>query len=100
MSGKRIQDPDAPREIDVAGGSAKYVCTEIEDSRGRWNDDYNVRDGYFVIHDGENHHVYRLIKEDKVWNNTIKNILSGPSPYGSIRGTGFNDEQEKYDGDE
>ena len=58
MPGRIIQDPSAHRFIDVAGGKAKYVHTEIEDSRGRWNDNYNVRDGYYVMHYGDKHHVY------------------------------------------
>ena len=49
-------------QINVIGGTAKYVCTEIEDKFGRWNDNYYTRDGYYVIHNGNEHHVYK--KED------------------------------------
>jgi hypothetical protein len=49
-----------PEFIDVIGGRAKFVCTEIEDSLGRWNDDYYTTDGYWVIHQGNRHHVYFL----------------------------------------
>jgi len=53
----------AKREIEIMGGTAKFVCTEVEDSKGRWNDNYNVRDGYYVIHETPEHHVYK--KESK-----------------------------------
>jgi len=49
-----------PLYIDVAGGRAKFVRTEVEDSLGRWNDEYQVRDGYWVVHAGNRHHVYFL----------------------------------------
>ena len=34
------------KSIRVAGGIADYKLTEIEDSAGRWNDNYYVRDGF------------------------------------------------------
>jgi len=50
--------------IRTAQGKAKFVKTEKEDKYGRWNDNYAVRDGFFVIHNGNKHHVYKLV-EDK-----------------------------------
>jgi hypothetical protein len=44
--------------IDTVGGRAKYIYTEVEDKSGKWNDDYWTRDGYWVIHDGKQHHIY------------------------------------------
>ena len=44
--------------INVIGGKARYIGTEIEDENGNWNDDYNVKDGYYVIHQGNKHHIY------------------------------------------
>jgi len=49
--------------IEIMGGTAKYVKTEIEDSKGRWNDNYYVKDGYYVLHQGSYHHIYK--KESK-----------------------------------
>lgn len=46
--------------IYVAGGKAKYVKTETEDEQGNWNQDYLIKDGYWVIHEGNKHHVYYL----------------------------------------
>jgi hypothetical protein len=46
--------------IDVMGGSATYLFTEIEDANGKWDDSYNVNQGYYLIHDGKYHHVYKL----------------------------------------
>ena len=51
-------------EINVLGGTAKYVRTEVEDANGNWNDNYYTRDGYWVIHEGNEHHIYFLSKED------------------------------------
>ena len=47
-------------EIRTAQGTAKYLCTEIEDKAGNWNDNYCIRDGYWVIHEGNQHHVYKV----------------------------------------
>ena len=59
-----IQEEAPQPTINVAGGEAKFVKTEVEDSQGNWNDNYNVRDGYYVIHQGAKHHVYKLMKEN------------------------------------
>lgn len=48
--------------IDVAGGRAKFLRTETEDARGLWNDSYSTKEGYWVIHEGNLHHVYKLMK--------------------------------------
>lgn len=46
--------------IHVAGAVAKYVTTEVEDKYGRWNQNYYTRDGYWVLHEGIKHHVYKV----------------------------------------
>jgi hypothetical protein len=46
--------------ISTMDGDAKYVGTETEDAYGRWNDSYKIRDGYYVIHQGTQHHVYKV----------------------------------------
>lgn len=46
--------------IDTIAGRAYYVRTEIEDEHGKWYDNYWTRDGYWVIHEGKNHHVYKV----------------------------------------
>ena len=45
--------------IDTVQGVAVYMCTEMEDSNERWNDDYYTSDRYYVIHEGDKHHVYK-----------------------------------------
>ena len=49
----------AQETIRVAGGTAKYVLTETEDKYGSWNDNWNIADGYWLIHEGIDHHVYK-----------------------------------------
>lgn len=44
--------------IETVAGRARYIGTETEDARGRWNDSYSTRDGYYVVHHGELHDVY------------------------------------------
>ena len=39
-------------------GPADYTGTEVEDSRGKWNQEYAIKDGYWVIHTSKYHHVY------------------------------------------
>jgi len=46
--------------INTFRGVAKYIRTEFEDLNGKWNDNYYISDGYFVIHDGLLHHVYKV----------------------------------------
>ena len=45
--------------IQVMSGTAKYVKTEVENKFGKWNDNYYVKDGYYVIHHGNQHHLYK-----------------------------------------
>lgn len=51
-----------PKSIDTVAGKAFFVKTEVEDESGRWNDDYWTKDGYWVIHRGKEHDVYKLRK--------------------------------------
>ena len=48
------------KEIGTAMGPAHYIGTEIEDKNGKWNDNYYTRDGFWVIHEGNKHHVYQV----------------------------------------
>lgn len=50
------------KTINTGAGIAEFVKTEKEDKYGRWNDNYWIRDGYWVIHEGKKHHVYKLRK--------------------------------------
>jgi len=47
--------------INTIVGKALFVRTEKEDESGRWNDNYYTRDGYFVLHRGKKHDVYKVI---------------------------------------
>ena len=53
--------PNVKPSIDTACGRAFFVKTEVEDSLGRWNQDYSTSDGYHVIHAGDRHHVYKVV---------------------------------------
>jgi hypothetical protein len=59
ISKSRVKLPNIKKEIVTAMGPAHYFGTEIEDKNGRWNDNYYIRDGFWVIHEGNHHHVYR-----------------------------------------
>ena len=48
------------KTIGTVQGVADFVKTEVEDEFGRWNDDYWTREGYYVIHEGKKHHVYKV----------------------------------------
>jgi len=61
-----------PKFIKTVAGRAKYVKTEIEDKLGRWNDDYATKYGYWVIHEGKQHHIYLVMGK-----NHAKHIAGG-----------------------
>lgn len=44
--------------IDTADGRKRYYGTEIEDKRGDWDDQYAIRDEFWVVHKGKYHHIY------------------------------------------
>lgn len=56
---KRVPEGVA-RSINTVAGKAYYETTEVEDEHGNWNQRYATRDGYWVIHDGKKHHVYKV----------------------------------------
>lgn len=43
--------------INTYQGEAEYYGTEVE-INGRFNDSYSTNDGFFLIHEGEQHHIY------------------------------------------
>ena len=46
--------------INTIQGVANYVATEVEDANGNWNDNYNTTDGYWVVHNGNEHYIYKV----------------------------------------
>jgi hypothetical protein len=62
MIEKLVKDDSAKETIGTIKGVGKYIGTEIEDDRGKWNDNFSVRDGFYVIHVGKKHHIYKLGK--------------------------------------
>lgn len=48
------------RFIKTVSGKALFVRTETEDKLGRWNDRYKTKDGYYVIHEGKKHHIFKV----------------------------------------
>ena len=68
---------EGKEEIQTAQGPAKFVKTEVEDDNGNWNDNYNVKDGYYVIHRGKEHDVYKLsekVNEDEYDDENFEDI--------------------------
>lgn len=47
------------KSIKVAGGFADYLTTETENEHGDWDDSYKITDGFWLIHEGKKHHVYK-----------------------------------------
>lgn len=47
-------------KINTFIGEAIYSHTEIEDPDERWNNNWEINNGHFVIHDCESHHVYKV----------------------------------------
>lgn len=48
--------------ISTISGEAEYIGTEFEDKCGRWNDNYATTDGFYVIHENDRHHIYKVKK--------------------------------------
>jgi len=62
MTGKTVKISEMKgKTINTISGEALYYCTEIEDKNEKWNDDYSTTQGFYVIHRGDKHHVYRVI---------------------------------------
>jgi len=57
----RIKSTKAKKIINTTDGKAKYLHTEVESRDGSWDDSYTTDDGYYVIHDGKYHHVYKAV---------------------------------------
>lgn len=51
--------PEHTPYIDTVAGKAKLFKIEIEDDNEKWNDTYLTRDGFWVIHKGKYHFVYK-----------------------------------------
>jgi hypothetical protein len=45
--------------IRTADGEKHYYGTEIEDDNGDWDDHYAISDGFWVVHNGKYHDIYR-----------------------------------------
>jgi len=56
----KVETEKAQSIIHTRAGIAHYFGTEIEDKQGRWNQDYNVKEGFWVIHEGAKHHIYKV----------------------------------------
>jgi hypothetical protein len=50
------------KTISTVNGEADLYTVEEENAQGKWNDDYYTRDGFWVIHKGNNHYVYKVKK--------------------------------------
>ena len=65
LSGLTTKEVAMKDAIQTASGKAMFVETVVEDANGKWNDNWNVRDGFYVIHRGTEHDVYRLLVEEE-----------------------------------
>jgi len=52
--------PNVKDKIGTAAGEARYIGTEVENEHGKWDDSYTTKDGYWVIHEGKEHHIYEV----------------------------------------
>jgi len=56
----KARESEVKKTIGTADGEKKYVKTIVEDSQGRWDSSqYSIRNGYWNIHKGNKHHIYR-----------------------------------------
>lgn len=56
------RDPNLKSDtINTIAGEAEYIGTEFEDRFERWNDSYTTAAGYWLIHEQDRHHVYKVI---------------------------------------
>lgn len=47
--------------INTVAGEAKFLKTETESPGGEWGQDqYTTKEGFWVIHEGDKHHVYKV----------------------------------------
>ena len=53
------------KTISAGGGTAYYLHTEVEGPRGGWDDHWKTSNGYWVIHRGNEHHVYSTNERHK-----------------------------------
>jgi len=61
-----------PREyIDTIRGRAYFVKTCTEDKYGNWDDHWSTIAGEFVIHEGKNHHVYKIGYKQKPYDEDL-----------------------------
>lgn len=49
--------------IETLAGTAYYVKTVTD--KELWAGDYSTKNGYWVIHRGSNHHVFKVYGEEK-----------------------------------
>jgi hypothetical protein len=54
--------PSPRRTINTIQGVAEFVKTEVEDAFGRFDDSHSTRDGFYLLHEGKKHHVYKVRK--------------------------------------
>lgn len=62
MDGKDMKciETGQPPKIDTVKGKAELVNVEIEDRYGNWNQNYSTSRGYYVVHKGDKHFIYKV----------------------------------------
>lgn len=73
---KQTQNKKIGKTINTAMGEAVYSHTEVEDSQERWDDHWKFSAGEFVIHNGEEHDVFLLIKQTCGYCGQVKNPIN------------------------
>jgi hypothetical protein len=51
----------AHKFISTVAGRAKLYKIETEDALGRWNQSWRTSDGFWVVHVGKKHYVYKVV---------------------------------------
>ncbi len=46
--------------INTVRGKGRYFGTEIENEQEQWDDSYTTKAGFWVIHNGTEHHIYKV----------------------------------------
>lgn len=61
---QKIILPGVKKTIYTVMGIAHYQHSEIDDEYGNWNDNWRINDGYWVTHESNKHHIYKIIEDE------------------------------------
>lgn len=56
----KMENDKLGTSINTMSGKAFYYGSEIEDNNGKFDDSYSTSQGYYLIHSGKYHRIYKL----------------------------------------